>query len=61
MNGTLMASNGYIGIIAIINGVNDYIKHTNSRKASMLRYNTKGEPYFISHGRRYYMAEFIRV
>ena len=61
MNETLIASNGYIGIIDIIYGINDYIKHTNSRRASVLRYNTKGKPYFISYGKRYYMDEFIRV
>ena len=44
----IIASNGYIGIMEIIYGINDYVKHTNSRKASMLRYNSKGDPYFIS-------------
>ena len=53
----IIASNGYVGIIE----VNDYVRHTNGRKASLLRYNTKGEPYFISYGRRYYLNEFIRT
>lgn len=61
MNETLTMSNGYIGIIDIIYGINDYIKHTNGRRVSVLRYTTKGESYFISYGRRYYMDEFIRV
>lgn len=61
MKNEIIASNGYIGIIEIIYGINDYVKHTNGKKASILRYNSKGEAYFISYGRRYYMNEFVRV
>ena len=57
----IIASNGYIGIIEIIYGINDHVKHTNGRKTSMIKYNSKGEAYFISYNKRYYLNEFIKT
>lgn len=57
----IIASNGYIGIIEIIYSINDYVRHTNGRKPSMIKYNSKGDAYFISYGKRYYLNEFIRT
>ena len=56
-----------IGIIDIIDG--EAIKfayyhngeYSSKPRISMVRYNKKGEPFFISHNRRYYLNDFMRI
>ena len=55
-----------ICIIDIINGECVQFSHYYCGKykkpsKSQIRYNAKGEPYFISYGKRYYLSEFLRI
>ena len=56
----VIASNGYIGIIEICHGINDYIiTDTNSYK-KRIRYNKNGTSYFIENKQKYNLNDFIR-
>ena len=54
----MIATNGYIGIIAL---ENDMILTTMNNRWSSIRYDREGEPYFIKYGIKYYISEFVRV
>ena len=59
---------GGITIYAIEYGIDDKIKFAwhNGTKAgrtstAKIRYNAKGEPYFISCKKKYYLSDFIKL
>lgn len=66
--GTLcLCNHGGIAIMEIIDGIDDYAMvcdnygdgYKNITK-NVIKYNAKGEPYFIRHRNRYYLKDFIR-
>lgn len=59
---------GGVAIMKIEHGIEDYIVSTENYgegyirpSKSKVRYNRKGEPYFMRYGRRYYLKEFMRA
>ena len=59
---------GGLAIMEIEHGIDDYVYvcdnygdgYKNITK-NLIRYNAKGNPYFIRNGNRYYLNEFMRV
>lgn len=58
----IIASNGYIGITALIDCCGDIIgvKTDESNRTKKLYFNDAGDPYFKINGRRYYLRDFIK-
>lgn len=66
--GTLcLCNHGGIAIMEIENGIDDYVYvcdnygngYENITK-NLIRYNAKGEPYFVRYRKRYYLKDFIK-
>ena len=58
---------GGLAIMEIENGIDDYVWVTDNYgdgykniTRNKIRYNTKGEPYFIRNGHTWYLNEFMR-
>ena len=63
-----MSNFGGLGIISIEHGINDTVTTAfdfgngmENISTAKIRYNAKGEDYFIKFGRRYYIRDFMRV
>lgn len=57
-NTGVIASNGYVGILDIID---DYVLTTLNKRYSKIKYTAAGEPYFIKYGVKYFLNEFFRT
>lgn len=63
-----MSNFGGLGIISIEHGINDKVTTAfdfgngmENISTAIIRYNAKGEDYFIKFGRRHYIRDFMRV
>ena len=63
MNKKIIASNGYIGIMALIDHYGDIngVKTDESNRIKKLYFNAAGDSYFKINGRRYYLRDFIKT
>ena len=59
---------GGLGMISIEHGINDKVTTAfdfgdglQNKSTAKIRYNAKGEDYFIKFGRRHYIRDFMRV
>lgn len=54
-----------IFIYDIRHDIENYVLFRRARwlkpKVSKIRYNAKGEPYFISYKQKFYLSEFLRI
>ena len=48
----VIANNGYIGIIEIYQGIDDYIMTDTNSYKKRIRYNKNGAPYFVENKQR---------
>ena len=58
----IIASNGYVGIRDIYNGINDFILADLNNRWKKLNYSVKnGCQYFTHNGVRYYLNDFMKT
>ena len=56
----VIASNGYLGITKF-DDEHSRLKTTSNNYWKKVHWTTKGEPYFIEHGIRYYLSDFFKL